>query len=293
MSNVVSKQLTSAEVNQIYIPFLKKYQSQIPKNNLNIIFFAKYCNWTITIFKTNKLLVQGLNAQDFFNKLTTKKNTSTNSFNQYQMISMGSDEVGNGVFFGGVCVCACLIKPKDIELLKKLNITDSKKISDKKIIEITDELKKAKIKYFVLNWDAQTYNNWYAKCKNLNAIKAIMHNEALSHFNNEKNSFTIIDQFVDENNYYSYLKKMNIKNIKKIDLFQIKAESKYYAVATASIIARYEWIKQIDNLSKKLNYKIPQGYNLNEIKKICNMIGKKNLSKYCKLNFKTIKDLNL
>ena len=56
-----------------------------------------------------------------------------NKIDYLNTTSVGSDEVGTGDYFGPIVVTASLVKKDDIEFLKKLGCTDSKKITDDKI----------------------------------------------------------------------------------------------------------------------------------------------------------------
>ena len=46
--------------------------------------------------------------------------------NKFTIPQAGSDEVGTGDTFGPVVVACALIEDKDLELIKELNIKDSK-----------------------------------------------------------------------------------------------------------------------------------------------------------------------
>lgn len=49
---------------------------------------------------------------------------------------IGSDEVGNGSYFGGIAVVASFVDPKDHSFLKKLGVDDSKTLTDQTIRRI-------------------------------------------------------------------------------------------------------------------------------------------------------------
>ena len=53
--------------------------------------------------------------------------------NSYQI---GTDEVGVGDFFGPLVVAATYVTPENLNLIEKLGIKDSKKLTDTKILEI-------------------------------------------------------------------------------------------------------------------------------------------------------------
>ncbi len=45
---------------------------------------------------------------------------------------IGTDEVGNGSYFGGLAVVASFVRPEDHAFLKSLGVDDSKKMTDQK-----------------------------------------------------------------------------------------------------------------------------------------------------------------
>ena len=84
---------------------------------------------------------------------------------------------------------------------------------------------------------------------NINKIKAIMHNKALWKMVHEEDleyDYIIVDEFAREARYYDYIKDST--NIQKGITFMTKAEDKNLAVACASVISRYIFIKEFDIL---------------------------------------------
>ena len=212
----------------------------------------------------------------------------TNKIDYLNTTSVGSDEVGTGDYFGPIVVTASLVKKEDIEFLKKLGCTDSKKITDDKIKKIAPEIIK-KIKYKSIILSNEEYNQKYSKENNMNKIKAIMHNKALSLIleeTKEKLDYIIIDEFAKENRYYSYLK--DIPNPVKNITFITKAETKNMAVACSSIISRYIFLKEFDKLSDTYHIPLPKGSGQNVDKigeELTEKYGKDILNKIAKKNF--------
>ena len=55
---------------------------------------------------------------------------------------IGSDEVGNGSYFGGIVTASVFVRDQaDVDFLLELGVRDSKKISDKKIREMAPQIK--------------------------------------------------------------------------------------------------------------------------------------------------------
>ena len=255
------------------------------------IFQAQEEDTIITLYNSGKCMFQGTSAfvdANMWKALKENDEEDINKINYLNTTSVGSDEVGTGDYFGPIVVTASLVKKDDIEFLKKLGCTDSKKITDDKIIKIAPEIIK-KIKYKSIILSNEEYNQKYSKENNMNKIKAIMHNKALSLIleeTKEKLDYIIIDEFAKENRYYSYLK--DIPNPVKNITFITKAETKNMAVACSSIISRYIFLKEFDKLSDTYHIPLPKGSGQNVDKigeELTEKYGKDILNKIAKKNF--------
>lgn len=213
--------------------------------------------------------------------------------NTFTIPQVGSDEVGTGDTFGPVVVACALLDKEDIDLIEDLNIKDSKELNDDQIEYIASKLiKQVKYSYCILS--NSKYNSVHKKY-NLNAIKAILHNEVYLKLESKYPlpKLCVVDAFCEENKYYEYLE--SIDKIKKGLTFKTKAENKYPSVAVASIIARYYFIKEMDKLSKKYNMKLAKGSSnpilKDQIKTIINRYGKDELNNVAKMHFKNVVEL--
>ena len=170
---------------------------------------------------------------------------------------IGSDEVGTGDFFAPIVVAAVLVEEKKINEILKNEIKDSKKISDSKILKIGDFI----IKNYPYSFKILSNEKFNQIKKNMVEIKCLLHNKLLFdlHLKYPKINSFCIDQFVNKEKYYEYLKKNNIKNILENVIFKTKGETYFPSVAAASIVARYFFIKEIDKINQKYNTKIPLG----------------------------------
>ena len=203
--------------------------------------------------------------------------------------SVGSDEVGTGDYFGPIVVTAAYVKKEDVEKLEKLGVGDSKKITDEKIKKITPELIKI-VKYRSMILTNKEYNEKYTKDINMNKIKAILHNKVLYQLMTEEKpniDYIIVDEFARENRYYEYLN--GIPTIQRNITFMTKAEDKNLAVASASIISRYIFLKEFDKLSDSLHIPLPKGAgrDVDTIgEEIVEKYGEEKLQEIAKVNFK-------
>ena len=272
------------------------------------IFQAEDNDTIITLYESGKAMFQGLSADieasmweminndssnldDFLDEPRKKKKEEKIEI-PININSIGSDEVGTGDYFGPIVVSASYVSTDDIEFLTNLGVKDSKKLSDEKILEIVPQIVK-KIKYKTIVLSNKEYNSYHSEDMNMNKIKAILHNKVLynlTHENDIKYDYIVVDQFESEKSYYNHLSDTDkiVKNI----TFITKAEDKCLSVACSSLISRYVFIKEIDKLGDKYGIFIPKGassYVEDIAIKLIEKYGKNVLNDIAKLNFSNTK----
>ena len=201
---------------------------------------------------------------------------------------IGSDEVGVGDFLLPMIVVAAYVSGKDISLLKKYGVHDSKKLSDAKILEIGPSLVKD-FHFSKLTLSNEKYNEMLLKSENLNSLKAKMHNRALLNMHKEYTEVLniFIDEFVKPETYYKYLNDENEEQVKGI-ISKTKGESHFPCVALASVIARYSFLKEKEKLEEKYQMAFPfgAGSKVNEFaREFIERYGLEEFNKIAKKNF--------
>ena len=261
------------------------------------IFQAQEEDTVITLYESGKAMFQGTSADvdaalwgTVLDNTKEKKEEQKKKDEKYHNCSsVGSDEVGTGDYFGPVVVTAAYVKKEDVERLEKLGVGDSKKITDEKIKKITPELIKI-VKYRSMILTNQEYNEKYTKDINMNKIKAILHNKVLYQLMTEEKpevDYIVVDEFARENRYYEYLN--GVPNIQRGITFMTKAEDKNLAVASASIISRYIFLKEFDKLCDSIHIPLPKGAgrDVDEIgEEVVEKYGEEKLKEIAKVNFK-------
>ena len=257
-----------------------------------ILFFAKDEGVSICLYKDGKLVLQGADCErvaSYFGYEPEVKEEKKRPFPQYGQI--GSDEVGTGDIFGPIIVVGAYVKPSQLKLLRELGITDSKLLSDEKILALGPRLIN-EFDYSSLTLDNEKYNEVH-KTNNLNAIKAKMHNSVLSNLKRRHYGAEItIDQFCAPSSYFKYLS--DTEEVVEEIVFSTKGELAFPAVALASVIARYSFLRHMQELSKELGEEIPLGAG-NKVKEFAEKMikekGREALNKFAKTDYKTIKEL--
>ena len=281
----------------------KLYRQELIKGDFpHVAFAAKVLDCRVTAYNSGAVVFQGQDAKAIYQAAakhfdlpfeTKDEDPSLNiSINQD---SAGSDEVGTGDYFGPIVVCACYLPKSKIKKITELSVADSKTINDERIRQIGPQLYKLLPNSLLIL--ANSRYNKVNQTKNLNAIKALLHNQAFINLKKKIKTLptlTVIDQFVPSAKYYEYLQDES--EVYENLLFETKAENKYPAVACASIIARYAFLNEMDKLRKKYTFNFPLGAG----EKVDTAINEFNerypdqLANVAKLKFKnTLKSQNL
>ncbi len=273
------------------------------------VFQSEDCGTVVTLYESGKIMFQGVSAdvdyalwrdrEAFLNKrdidrelaykeAKDKKKKEKDNDTTYKFVStIGSDEVGTGDYFGPIVVTASYVSQDKISLLADLGVRDSKKLDDEKIRKIAPLIAR-EIPYVSYTLSPLEYNN--QGITNMNKVKAILHNKVLSNLLKKDNydyKYIVIDQFAPIPKYFEHIKDVKEK-VTNID-FTTHAEDKCLSVAVSSIISRYLFLKEMDNLSEKYGMQIPKGAGL-EVdefgREFVKKFGLEELRKTVKLNFK-------
>ncbi len=241
----------------------------------------KLSDTTITVYTSKKVVFSGDGAAYY-----------AEAFSKPFRAHGGSDEVGTGDVFGPVVVVATYVDEAAYAKLKTYPIQDSKAMSDDVVREIAPVLMQ-QIPYSLLILTNEKYNQVQTQ-NNLNAIKAKLHNQAYLHLVKKVTlgSLNVVDQFTPEALYYRYLDQE--AEVYRNLHFETKAESKYFAVACASVIARYAFLMELDAMGKHYQTTFPKGASATVEAFAENFLAKnglKTLKKVAKVHFKTIQRL--
>ena len=267
--------------------FLEHYQTSLaPSKNPYIRYFLKLPQATVSIYTSGKVLLQGEGAEkyaSFFGYQVVEETSGQN------LPLIGTDEVGNGSYFGGLAVVASFVTPDQHDFLRKLGVGDSKTLTDQKIRQIAPILKD-KIQHQALLLSPSKYNEVIGDRYNAVSVKVALHNQAIylllqKGVHPEK---IVIDAFTSAKNYDKYLAQEANRFSNPISLEE-KAEGKYLAVAVSSIIARDLFLENLENLGRELGYQLPSGAGTASDKvasQILQAYGMQGLNFCAKLHFK-------
>jgi len=267
--------------------FLEHYQTSLaPSKNPYIRYFLRLPQATASIYTSGKILLQGEGAEKyacFFGYQVLEENRGQN----FPLI--GTDEVGNGSYFGGLAVVASFVTPDQHDFLRKLGVGDSKTLTDQKIRQIAPILKE-KIQHQALLLSPSKYNEVIGDRYNAVSVKVALHNQAIYLLlqKGAQPEKIVIDAFTSAKNYDKYLAQEANRFSNPISLEE-KAEGKYLAVAVSSIIARDLFLENLENLGRELGYQLPSGAGTASDKvasQILQAYGMQGLNFCAKLHFK-------
>ncbi|PMB83730.1 ribonuclease HIII [Dolosicoccus paucivorans] len=261
----------------------RHYQNQLIKPVPHSLFRVKTTNGvTITAYKSGKVLFQGNKAIQEASQWEQVSSVSTPSsksntkaklspqelpanFSSWTII--GSDEVGNGSYFGPLTVCAVYLDRPLIKKAQLLGAKDSKQLTDQRIRQIAAQLKQD-IPYALTICTPTEYNQ-LNQTLNANAMKVHLHNltiqqlyQKLSKDQKDSLQAVFIDEFTSPKRYKEYLKKETNPYQGKM-LFARQGEGKHLTVACASIIAREAFLTSLEELGKPYGLTLPSGAGAN------------------------------
>lgn len=204
---------------------------------------------------------------------------------------IGSDEVGFGDFFGPLVVVSAYVTEDIAQKLAIYDIQDSKKMDDQKILMMGEALLRLvpHTKNIVMN---PKYNELIAAGYNMNKIKAMLHQNVLLTLARKVkyDGPLYLDKFTSEKLYATYTKDME-----KADVILLPAgEQNSFAIATASVLARFYFLNEMAILNRQFNTTIPLGAGEKVdafAREFLKKNGPSNLRAITKHNFRNFKDL--
>ncbi len=203
---------------------------------------------------------------------------------------LGIDESGKGDFFGPLVIAGVLADETEIDRLKQNGIRDSKKISDNKIIELSNWITDNFIHTIVVI-GPEKYNQLYRKIRNLNKLLAWGHSRVIENIAAaSKIDLVISDKF----GRADFIEKALMDKGKKINVHQMVRGEAVIQVAAASIVARAAFVKFIAGMKRQYDADIPKGAgNLVDAagRELIGRYGLSVLEKTAKVHFKNYKKI--
>ena len=194
------------------------------------------------------------------------------------------DESGKGDYFGALVVAACFVGPEHLAELD--GVKDSKKLTDVQALSLSNKIK-AVCPHSIIVIGPDKYNDLYEKFRNLNTLLAWGHARAIENVLEIHPAEVIIsDQFAAGG---TVVKKALFEKGKQCQFIsRVRAEADL-AVAAASILARAEFLRKLESLSRTFGMTLPKGATnvIGPGKQFVIKHGQEKLREVAKLHFKT------
>lgn len=201
---------------------------------------------------------------------------------------IGTDESGKGDFFGPLVVVAVWADAATGARLADWGVTDSKRLSDGRAKSLADKIVKARIPHAVVAIGPPRYNQLYAKIKNLNRLLAWAHARAMENILGEVEAeIMVADQFGNA----SLIEQALMEKGRTVRLFQMPRGERDIAVAAASVVARAEFLRRLQELSRDAGVELPKGAGHQVDEAAANIIrtrGEDALAAVAKCHFKNL-----
>lgn len=235
----------------------------------------------------------GLSQKVTSSKNTTSKVEAVKSEFETDILEnalVGIDESGKGDYFGPLVV-AGVYADKDMKLaLKRIGAMDSKVLTDKKIAELAEKIK-AVCPHNIVVVRNEAYNKVYGQINNLNKLLAWGHARVLENMLEKVEcQYALSDQFGNER----FIQNALMEKGRKVKLEQRPKGEENIVVAAASILARNEFVRQIQILEAQYDMTFPKGAStatVDSAKQFTARYGKEELVKVAKLHFKTTQNV--
>ena len=198
---------------------------------------------------------------------------------------IGIDESGKGDYFGPLVIAGVYVSAEQESQLQEVGVRDSKILTDKRATTLSEYIRRT-CPYTVVAIGPERYNSMYASFKNLNRLLAWGHARAIENLLEKVSCERVVaDQFGDER----FLNSALMEKGQSVELIQKPRAEEETAVAAASIVARAEFLRRLQDLGEKYSLSLPKGASavIGIGKKFARTHGPEALGQVAKLHFRT------
>ncbi len=260
-------------------------------------FKADHLKVNVSAYTSGKVVIAGKGTEEFVQNVIEPEVTGAAKLGYDEVLHpdwfeshAGLDESGKGDFFGPVVAATVIADKSAIEGWIKAGVKDSKKISELQIMKL-DAIIRDTRGVVVRTWfcGMPKYNELMARPRaNLNLLLAWMHASALADALSQKRvPWGLLDQFTEQPLVQKELARKGVAD------FELKMRTKAEedpVVAAASVVARAEFVRQMNVLSKRFGEKLQKGAGplvKEQGARIIEKFGACALGDFAKLHFRT------
>jgi len=179
------------------------------------------------------------------------------------MIIAGIDEAGRGAVIGPMVLAGVSIDSKDSKKLRLIGVKDSKELTPKRREELFKEIESIAKDIVVVKVSACKISSFKAKGINLDKLEAMKISEIISMLNANKIYVDSIEQ--NSPKFESMIKEFLPEDKKNVKLVvKNYLDESNPAVSAASIVAKVERDKEIEEIKRRVNFDFGVGYSHDE-----------------------------
>ncbi|HWL17731.1 MAG TPA: ribonuclease HIII, partial [Opitutus sp.] len=251
----------------------------------------------ISAYTSGKVVIAGKGTEEFITMTLEPEVTGVAKLGYDEALHpdwfeshAGLDESGKGDFFGPVIAATVIADKAAIDAWRKAGVQDSKKITETRILELDRIIRETKdVVVRTCYCGMAKYNDLMARPgANLNRLLAWQHATALEQALAAKRvSWGLLDQFSEQPLAQRELARKGVKD------FELKMRTKAEedpVVAAASVVARAEFVRQMNLLSRRFGAKLQKGAGplvKEQARQIIEKFGTRALGEFAKLHFRT------
>lgn len=205
-------------------------------------------------------------------------------------IIAGIDEAGRGAVIGPMIIAGVAIKATQQKKLKEIGVRDSKELTPQKREKIYKEIESLAKNIVVIKIPACIITSYQSKKINLDQIEAMKMANIVKMIEADK---IYIDSIEQNSNKFENMIKTYLDKEYNLIVRNYLDES-IPVVSAASIIAKVERDREIEEIKKEVNFDFGVGYSHDErtikfIEKI--LLNEDSPPKYLRLKWETVKDV--
>jgi len=241
----------------------------------------------VTLYRRGKLVLQG-NALDAFVErfLPGEAGIGEDAPPGDREAVLGTDESGKGDYFGPLVVAAVLVPAGAAADLRAEGVADCKRLSDLTVLRLSDRIRE-QFPHAVASLPPLEYNRRYAEVRNLNRLLADLHARVILEVTaSHRCDRVLTDQFGDA----SLVRRALGDAAGPLRLEQRPGAEAETAVAAASVLARAEFLRVLQELRIEAGIDLPKGASAEverAAREIVTLLGRDALGRFAKLHFKT------
>ena len=260
-------------------------------------FKADHLKTNLTAYLSGKAVVAGKGTEDFVRDILEPEITQVAKLGYDEVLHpdwfqshAGLDESGKGDFFGPLVAATVIAGRPAVEAWIKAGVKDSKKLAESQILKFDRMIRETPgvaVKTFVLTMGK--YNElMFRKGASVNRLLGWMHataaEQALAQI---PVPWGLLDQFSEQPLVQRELARKKVQNF---ELRMRTHAEEDPVVAAASVVARAEYVSQMNELSRRLGAKLQKGASSlvkDQALEIINKLGAAALGDFAKLHFRT------